>query len=186
LLVMTGNVEMNKLLITAALAVGLALPAFSSAGAVTVTVESAANSTGGGVGLATGLFLTLGQMFNVTADPLDTWSLGSNSPSTRESNADGLTVFYGNYTQNGLTALYGSLVGQIGGGNFFLLGSNFTGPASATGQLFLYNFDSNTGDNSGEIVANVSAVPVPPALALLGTGLIGLGALARKKKKVSV
>jgi hypothetical protein len=187
LLVMTGIVEMNKFLITAALAVGLALPAFSSAGAVTVTVQSAANSTGGGVGLATGIFLTAGQGFTVTANPSDTWSLGSNDLGcTRESNANGLTACFGNYSQGGLTALYGSLVGQIAGGNFFLLGSNFTGPASATGQLFLYNFDSNTGDNSGEIVANVSAVPVPPALALLGTGLIGLGALARKKKKVSV
>jgi hypothetical protein len=186
LLVMIRIVEMNKLFITAALAVGLALPAFSSAGAVTVTVQSAANSTGGGIGLATGVFLTAGQNFTVTANPLDTWSLGSNDPSTRESNADGLTAFYGNYFQNGLTAFYGSLVGQIAGGNFFLLGSNFSGPATGTGQLFLYNFDSNTEDNSGEIVANISAVPVPPALALLGTGLLGLGALARKKKKIAV
>jgi hypothetical protein len=186
LLVMIRIVEMNKLFITAALAVGLALPAFSSAGAVTVTVQSAANSTGGGIGLATGVFLTAGQNFTVTANPLDTWSLGSNNPSTRESNADGLTAFYGNYFQNGLTAFYGSLVGQIAGGNFFLLGSNFSGPATGTGQLFLYNFDSNTEDNSGEIVANISAVPVPPALALLGTGLLGLGALARKKKKIAV
>jgi hypothetical protein len=187
LLVMKWIVEMNKLLMTGALALGLALPAFSSAGAVTVTVQSAANSTGGGVGLATGVFLTAGQNFTVTADPKDTWSLGSNDPGcTRESNADGLTACFGNYFQNGLSALYGSLVGQIAGGSFFLLGSNFSGPATGTGQLFLYNFDSNTGDNSGEIVANISAVPVPPALALLGTGLIGLGALARKKKKIAV
>lgn len=168
------------------LAVGLALPALSSAGAVTVTVQSAANSTGGGTGLATGVFLTLGQMFNVTADPLDTWSLGSNSPCTRESNAGGLTACYGNYTQNGLTALYGSLVGQIAGGNFFLIGTNFSGAAVGTGQLLLFNFDSNTGDNSGQIVANISAVPVPPALALLGTGLLGLGGLARKKKRSAI
>lgn len=184
---MTGILEMNKLLITATLAVGLALPAFSSAGAVTVTVQSAANSTGGGVGLATGIFLTAGQSFTVTANPLDTWSLGSNDPGcTRESNADGLTACFGNYSQGGLSALYGSLVGQIAGGNLFLIGSNFTGSAGAAGELLLYNFDSNTGDNAGEIVANISAVPVPPALALLGTGLIGLGALARKKKKIAV
>jgi hypothetical protein len=186
LLVMKRILEMNKLLMTGALALGLAFPAFSSAGAVTVTVQSAANSTGGGIGLATGVFLTAGQNFTVTANPLDTWSLGSNDPCTRESNADGLTACYGTYSQNGLIALYGSLVGQIGSGSFFLLGSNFSGPATGTGQLFLYNFDSNTGDNSGEIVANISAVPVPPALALLGTGLIGLGALARKKKKIAV
>ncbi len=177
----------NKFLKISILALGLAVPAISSASAVTVTVQSAANSTGGGVGLATGFFLTLGQMFKVTADPLDTWSLGANDTGcTRESNANGLTACFGNYSQNGLTALYGSLVGQIAGGNFFLIGSNFSGTAGATGELLLFNFDSNTGDNSGQIVANISAVPVPPALALLGTGLIGLGALTRKKKKVSV
>jgi hypothetical protein len=187
LLVIIGVVIVNKFLKIGILAVGLAVPAISSASAVTVTVQSAANSTGGGVGLATGFFLTLGQMFNVTADPLDTWSLGANDPGcTRESNANGLTACFGNYSQNGLIALYGSLVGQIAGGNFFLIGSNFSGTAGATGELLLFNFDSNTGDNSGQIVANISAVPVPPALALLGTGLIGLGALARKKKKVSV
>ncbi len=185
LLVMIGVDVMSKYLKIGLLAFGLALPALSSAGAVTVTVDAAANSTGGGVGLSTGVFLNLGQMFSVTADLLDTWSLGSNSPCTRESNADGLTACYGNYSQNGLTALYGSLVGQIAGGNFFLIGSNFTGTAGAAGELLLFNFDSNTGDNSGVIVANISAVPVPPALALLGTGLLGLGALGRKKKRLT-
>ncbi len=178
---------MNKFFKIGLLAFGLALPAFSWANAVTVTVQSAANSTGGGIGLATGFFVTAGQTFKVTADPLDTWSLGANDPGcTRESNADGLTACFGNYFQNGLSALYGSLVGQIAGGNFFLIGTNFSGPATATGQLLLFNFDSNTGDNSGQIVANVSAVPVPPALALLGTGLIGLGALSRKKKRTAL
>jgi hypothetical protein len=188
LLVMIRIVEMNKLFITAALAVGLALPAFSSAGAVTVTVQSAANSTGGGIGLATGVFLTAGQNFTVTANPLDTWSLGANDPGcTRESNANGLSAgCFGIPTIGGLSALFGSLVGQIGGGNYFLIGTNFSGAAGATGELLLFNFDSNTDDNSGEIVANISAVPVPPALALLGTGLLGLGALARKKKKIAV
>lgn len=77
-------------------------------------------------------------------------------------------------------------MGQIAGGNFFLIGTNFSGAAVGTGQLLLFNFDSNTGDNSGQIVANISAVPVPPALALLGTGLLGLGGLARKKKRSAI
>lgn len=177
---------MLKFIKSASLAIGLLGLVSGSAGAVSFTVDSAANSTGGGVGFGTGIFLTAGQGFTVTADLADTWSLGSNSPATRESNANGLTSYYGNYSQGGLTALFGSLVGQIGSGNFFFLGSNFSGLASATGQLFLYNFDSNQSDNSGFIEVQVSAVPLPPGLVLAGSALLMLGAMGMKRKRAAV
>ena len=171
---------MFKTLLSAS-ALSLALLS-GAASAATVTVESAANSTGGGSGKSTGLFLTIGQMFSVTASTADTWSLGSNDPGcTRESNADGLTACFGNYTQGNLSALYGTLVGQIAGGDFFVIGSTFLGAASAAGELLLFNFDSNQGDNSGEIAVTVSSVPLPAGGLLLLGALGGIAALRRRK-----
>lgn len=171
-----------KSLIAAAV-LGLSLTGAASAATFTYDVQSAANSSGGGIGLATGLILSIGQIFSATANVLDTWSLGANVPGcTRESNADGLTLCFGNYAQGNLSTLYGTLVGQIGvGGDYFVLGSNFSGPAAAVGELFLYNWDSNTGDNSGSIEATVSAVPLPAGGLLLLGALGGIAALRRRK-----
>lgn len=159
-----------------------------AAGAATVTVDSVANSSNLNAGAATGLFLAAGQGFTVTADPTDTWSLGANDPGcTREANADGLTACFGNYSQGGLSALYGTLVGSIGAaGQLFAIGTDFAGLAGLSGELFLYNFDSYEGDNAGSIAATVAAAPVPlPAGGVLLLGAFaGLGALRRSRKAV--
>jgi hypothetical protein len=168
-----------------ALIAGLAGLGTSSARAVTVDVFAQANSSSGGSGAVTGVFLTLGQAFTVSAGPNDLWNAG---PLPRWSNADGLTgdrfatgtdesgqaagtqigANFGLYSQGGLSAPFGSLVGQIGS-NFMLLGTNFSGTAIASGELFLYYWDSNNGDNTGSIAATISAAAVPGPI--VGAGL---------------
>ena len=154
-------------------------------------VDAKANSSTGGVGLST-ISLVAGQAFSVTVDPTDLWNAG---PLPRWSNADGLVgdLFatgsddsgysagtkigqsFVLYTQGGLTAPYGKLVGSIGGGSYFAVGTSYNGIAANAGSLNLFYWDSNAGDNTQWISANVSAVPEPGTWALLA---VGLGALA--------
>lgn len=163
----------------------------SSAGAstVTVTVDAKANSSTGGVPFATGVMLTLGQLFTVSAGIADTWTLGDYFPYTRETNADGLTnPYFGTWTQSGLTARFGSLVGQVTGtGTLLDFGTSYSGLATAAGELFLYSWDQNYSDNSGSIdvtitTDKISAVPLPAAGFLLIGALGGLTALRRRKQ----
>jgi hypothetical protein len=73
-----------------ALVAGLAGLGTSSARAITVvdTVDAFGNSSSGGIGLLTGVSLTFGQAFSVSAGANDLWSAGA---LPRWSNADGLT-----------------------------------------------------------------------------------------------
>ena len=167
------------------------------------SVRALENSTSGGVGLAT-FDLVAGQQFNVTADAADLWNAGA---LPRWSNADGLvgnltytsgtdaevpavangTLIgqpFPNWSQGGLVAPYGSLVGQIGGGNFFLIGTHFSGTAGASGTLKLFYFDSNNYDNFGQISVTVSAVPLPAAGWLMLSGLAAFGAFGRRRRVV--
>ena len=196
---------LNRVLYVFAIIAGLSGLGTSSARAVTVDVFAQANSSSGGTGALTTVFLTLGQAFTVSAGLDDLWSAGA---LPRWSNADGLTgdrfatgtdesseapgtqigTDFGIWSQNSFDAPYGSLVGQIGGGAFFLVGRNFSGTANTSGQLSLYYWDSNNDDNSGSIAATISASAVPGPI--VGAGLPGLvmaraGLIAWRRRRMA-
>ena len=180
------------------------LPFATPAAAVPMSFDvfAQANSSTGGSGLDTGISLTLGDVFTVTVAVDDLWNAG-NLP--RWSNADGLVTDlfstgtddsgvlpagtkigqpFSDWTQNGLTAPFGSLVGSLGG-TFFVLGTSFNGPAPATGNLLLYYWDQNNGDNTEFVTALVNSppgqAPTPGTLALLGTALAVLASRKRRR-----
>ena len=193
---MTASALRPLALAIAALLVGAA------AHAAPYTVKAFDNSSSGGTGLAT-ISLLAGQNFSVSASSDDLWSAGA---LPRYSDADGLTynrfataaddsgqavgtqigANFGLYSQGNLAAAYGTLVGQIDGGDYFVIGSAFSGAAAATGTLNLYYWDSNQGDNFGEISAdvNVAGVPEPETYALMLAGLGALGFVARRRRQI--
>ncbi|MEP3274779.1 MAG: hypothetical protein ABJN26_00610 [Stappiaceae bacterium] len=135
--------------------------AFSQETAVrtaTITVDARANSWSGGAGQDSGLSLMSGDRLIVSADPSHMWSAGNDEPCSRRSNADGLTDCYGPFSSGSLSANYGSLVGRIGDGDPFLIGTAFDQTIPETGPLYLYYWDSNADDNSGSISASVRVV----------------------------
>jgi MYXO-CTERM domain-containing protein len=191
---------MKKLLIAVCLA-GL-FNTTASAGSITLDVFALANSSTGGTGAAAGT-VNAGDLITISANTNDLWSAGS---LPRWSNADGLTVTlfatgsddsgqaagvqiganFGLHSQNSLSLPFGTLVGEIAG-NFFEVGTFFSGAALASGTLNLFYWDSNSGDNTGSISVTVrtpdsNPVPTPGALALLGVGLAAMGVTRRNKR----
>lgn len=187
---------MKKLFIAAAAVATFAMPAQ----AATFVVSAAGNSSSGGTALQTGLAFVSGQAFRVRSSINDLWSAGS---LPRFSDGSGLTgsrfataaddsgqpvgtligTDFGPYTQDGFTAAYGTLVGRIGD-TYYNLGANNNLVATSSGQLELFYWDSNNGDNAGSISFNIlNGVPEPGtwAMMILGFGLIGT-ALRRARK----
>ena len=90
----------------------LSIILFSTAtSAKNVEVSALANSSSGGSGKDTGIDIVAGHILKVKVNPTGIWSMGSNQPYSRKSNADGL-LQYGLWSQAGLSARYGSLVGR--------------------------------------------------------------------------
>lgn len=183
----------------AALAALGSLAAAGPASAVVYTVDAQANSSSGGTGLAS-ITLVAGQAFTVSSSLNDLWRAGDlprfsdgrgifetrfATAADDSGEAVGTLIednIFGQWTQNGLTANYGALVGEING-IYQALGANFSGNAWASGTLNLYYWDSNAADNSGTIAFDINAVPEPAAWALMigGFGVVG-GTLRRRSQ----
>jgi len=121
-----------------------------------VEVNAQANSSSGGSGKDTGINIFQGDILTVGVDPAEVWSAGSDQPCSRESNADGLTECYGPLVSANLTANFGSLVGRIGEGPYFLIGTGYREEMSVSGRLYLYYWDDYSADNSGSINAVIT------------------------------
>ena len=166
-------------------------------------VDALANSSTGGVGRSTGIVLNPGDSFSILAAPTDLWNAG---PLPRWSNADGLLgnlfatgtddslqapgVQIGQafvpWTQNGLTAPFGELVGSFDSGTtFFKVGTSysavFSGVSPAT--LKLYYWDENNFDNTGSVQVSVQSIPEPGTYAMFFAGLGVMGFLASRRRR---
>jgi hypothetical protein len=183
---------------------GLALAAIglaSGAQAAIFVVNASDHSSNVNAPL-TSISLTAGQIFTVSSSLDDLWSAGD---LPRFSNANGLVgdrfatgtdesglplgtqigQNFGLHSAFGHTAAFGTLVGRISG-VYQTLGANFNGAAWGTGNLELFYWDSISGDNSGQIAFDISAVPEPATwlMMIAGFGLVGAG-MRRRATKVS-
>jgi hypothetical protein len=196
-----------KILLAASSLMFAGLVTVVPASAVAIIVDAKLNSSTGGIGADAGP-LSSGQSFSVNVSPTDLWNAGA---LPRWSNANGLTgsdlhatlgddsgqpagTLIGQatslWTQGTLTAPYGSLVGTNGAGNFFIIGTSFSGTASAAGELRLYYWDENAFDNTQFVTANVttavtSGVPEPSTWAMMILGFAGIGFVGYRRRKDS-
>ena len=160
-------------------ALGAALLAVSGlAAASTGVVDAKDNSLIGGTAFDTGVFLSIGESFSVTANAADLWNNSGTDP-TYVSNADGHPSQAGSI--GGLTDSIGSLVGEIGNGPLFHVGTSYSSFAGVQGELKLFYFDSDADNNTGSVRVAVSAIPEPANIALMGLAL-GAFALSRRRK----
>jgi len=122
-------------------------------------VKAKENSLTGGKPLNTGIEVNPGDLIVLTCSPSQIWSAGAGDG--RKSNANGLTN-RDPFVKNGFGFLFGSLVGSFDGGKtFFGVGTNLTMTILTKGTLSLVYWDSNNGDNSGEINVTVQVFQGP-------------------------
>lgn len=171
---------MKSSIIAIALAGGM-IASQASAATVSVDVYAKKDSVSNSVltGADTGLTVVAGHTYEIKVDPSDTWRIGNTLP-RHEGNADGMTATR-LYTLFGKTFNHGTLVGRIGDGAFFEVGTYFRGIVSASGALKLFIWDKNYLDNSGFVTAEVAPVPLPAGAPLLASALLGFFALRRRK-----
>ena len=171
-----GINSMNKISRAVLGAALLAISGLAAANATDFIVDAKDNSVAGGFGLDT-ITLSSGESLTVTAS--GTWQ---NDPNPAYlSGPDGHSGSTYTDVASNQTFDIGALIGKIGSGDYFLIGSSFTGTANASGMLDLFYWDSDAGNNLGSVTAAVTAVPEPANLALMGLAL-GAFALTRRRK----
>lgn len=165
---------MNKTMRAIAGAALLAVTGLAAAANIATTVDAKNNSVVGGIA-ADAFTLLPDTTFTVTAS--GTWQNDPNAAYLSGPNGHADQVF----TLDGTTLDIGALVGEIGNGPYFQIGSSYAGSTGTGGELKLFYWDSDAFNNSGRVTATVSAIPEPTNLALLGLAL-GAFALTRRRK----
>jgi hypothetical protein len=152
------------------------------------TVDAFDNSFSRGNAAET-ISLVAGQRFSVSVEPDDLWSSGKihgwssadglcgNLFSTGTDNSgepEGKLIGedYGPCQLGKFYAPYGCLVGKIGGGDLFKIGTHFSGISNANGPLRLYYWDENRVGNSGSITVYVELVPERAPTGFQGIGML--------------
>ncbi|MBF0413777.1 MAG: VPLPA-CTERM sorting domain-containing protein [Desulfamplus sp.] len=109
-------------------------------------------------------------------------------PSYNYFNPDGSFTADGNYGAAGNNAKIGALIGTLlsnptNYNDWFLIGSSTTITLTQAGHIYASVNDTYHINNTGAFEATVTATPVPAAVWLLGSGLVGLVGLKRKRAK---
>ena len=185
------------------------LSANANSAIIDFDVSAIGNSVIGGAGRDTGLTFSEGESITGSVNENDYWSANP-SRGLFWSNANGLIEdvfatgsdesgkdagvrigrqYPRTWSHNGLTTTFGTLVGAINN-TYFVLGTDFDIVAPESGTLSLFYWDNVADDNAGLVTVSidnnaVSNVPVPAAVWLFGSGLVGLIGVNRKKAKLS-
>lgn len=153
-----------------------------------INVDANAHMISVGLGASTGYFFNEGDHFTASVDKNDLWSVYGTT-STYWTDADGLDgdlyatadddsgrpvgtlIGLGRgmapFAPDGFLSHAGTLLGSIDG-NFFKVGTNFSGEAIATGELLLWMADGGPQNNFGSLAVTINNASVPePSVAIL-------------------